>query len=169
MKVLEHLPGNPIGINYRWIDDATVALMARAPSLCRVIGLRQGHEQHIEEITRWYREHGVKPMFATSLGRELTRLGYFQSGFDVSLIGEPTRAAVVHEPLTIEQDTVDNMEEFLHAAGREVVEKNQLLFNVSFRHWLNEPGWSLYLGRSNGEPAAVATLCLKDGVILPKT
>src|SRR5262245_53584613 len=63
MKVLERLPGNPIGINYRWIDDATVALMARLPAFSRVVGLRAGHEAHIEEIASWYRQHGIKPTF----------------------------------------------------------------------------------------------------------
>jgi ribosomal protein S18 acetylase RimI-like enzyme len=173
MKVLERLPGNPIGINYRWIDDTTVALMARLPSFARVVGLRAGQEQHIEGIVCWYREHGIKPTFemvpgdyATSLGRELTRLGYFQSGFHVSLIGEPARAARVDEPLTIEPVTSDNMEDFLEAyvAGWEIAEKDQAQFKFNVRPWLNQAGWSLYVGRLNGQPAAAATLYLKDGV-----
>jgi len=55
MKVLERLPGNPIGINFRWVDETAVALMARLPSFCRVVGLREGHEQHVEGIVCWYR------------------------------------------------------------------------------------------------------------------
>jgi hypothetical protein len=31
--------------------------------------------------------------YGASLGREMTRLGFFQSGFHVSLIGEPGRVA----------------------------------------------------------------------------
>jgi hypothetical protein len=122
MKVLERLPGNPIGVNYRWIDDTAVALMARLPSFSRVVGLREGHEQHIEDVARWYREHSIKPTFemvpghyATDLGRELTRLEYFQSGFHVSLICEPVNAARADEPLTIEPVAADNIEEFLDA------------------------------------------------------
>jgi hypothetical protein len=173
MKVLERLAGNPIGINYRWIDDTAVALMARLPSFSRVVGLRAGHEQHIEDIVRWYREHGIKPTFemvpghyATSLGRELTRLEYFQSGFHVSLIGKPASAAYANEPLAIEPVTADNMEEFLDAyvAGWGIAEKDQPQFKVNVRPWLNQPGWSLYVGRLNGQPAAAATLYLKDGV-----
>jgi ribosomal protein S18 acetylase RimI-like enzyme len=173
MKVLERLPGNPIGINYRWIDDTTVALMARLPAFARVVGLRAGHEQHIEGIVCWYREHGIKPTFemvpghyATSLGRELTRLGYSQSGFHVSLIGEPAIAARVDEPLIIERVTSDNMEDFLEAyvAGWEISEKDQAQFKFNVRPWLNQAGWSLYVGRLNGRPAAAATLYLRDGV-----
>jgi hypothetical protein len=32
MKVLERIPGNPIDIAYRWIDEAAVALMSRLPA-----------------------------------------------------------------------------------------------------------------------------------------
>jgi hypothetical protein len=59
MEVLERLPGNPIGINYRWVDETAVALMSRLPSFSRVVGLRAGHEQRIEELVCWYREHGI--------------------------------------------------------------------------------------------------------------
>ena len=38
MKVLEGIPGNPIGIAYRWFDESAVALMARLPAFCRVVG-----------------------------------------------------------------------------------------------------------------------------------
>jgi hypothetical protein len=94
MKVLQHLPGNPIGIDYRWIDETAVALISRLPSFSRVVGLRLGHEGHVEPLVSWYREHGIKPTFemipghyGASLGREMARLDLFQSGFHVSLIG----------------------------------------------------------------------------------
>jgi ribosomal protein S18 acetylase RimI-like enzyme len=174
MQVLERLPGNPIGINYRWVDETAVALMSRLPSFSRVVGLRAGHEQHIEELACWYREHGIKPTFemvpghyAASLGRELTRLGFFQSGFHVSLIGEPARAASGADLGTIEQvATPDTMEDYLDAyvAGWGIAEKDQAQFKVNVRPWLNQAGWSLYVGRLNGQPAAAATLYLKDGV-----
>jgi hypothetical protein len=37
MRVLERLPGNPIGINFRWVDEKAVALMARLPTFSRVV------------------------------------------------------------------------------------------------------------------------------------
>lgn len=174
MKVLERLPGNPIGINFRWVDETAVALMARLPSFCRVVGLREGHEQHIEGIVCWYREHGIKPKFemvpghyVASLGRELTRHGLFQSGFHVSLIGEPTRAVGCDDAITIENvDTDDTMEAYLEAyvAGWGVPEKDQAQFKINVRPWRHQAGWSLYVGRLSGEPAAAATLYVKDGV-----
>ena len=99
MQVLEKIPGNPIGVAYRWIDSSAVALMSRLPAFSRVVGLRAGHERQIEPLVNWYSEHGVKPTFEMipghydpSLGSELARLGYYQSGFHASLIGEPSRA-----------------------------------------------------------------------------
>jgi hypothetical protein len=174
MKVLERLPGNPIGINYRWVDETAVALMSRLPSFSRVVGLRAGHEQHIEAIVCWYRDHGIKPTFemvpghyAASLGRQLTRFGFFQSGFHVSLIGEPARTIRAADRVTIEQvATADAMEDYLDAyvAGWGIAEKDRAQFKVNVRPWLDQAGWSLYVGRLDGQPVAAATLYLKDGV-----
>src|ERR1700739_1315343 len=78
MQVLERIPGNPIGIAYRWLDDGAVALMAHLPAFARVVGLDTKHAHPIEPLVLWYREHGVKPtfelvpgMYDASLGREL--------------------------------------------------------------------------------------------------
>jgi ribosomal protein S18 acetylase RimI-like enzyme len=174
MKVLERLPGNPIGINYRWVDETAVALMARLPSFARVVGLRAGHEAQIEPLVSWYRERNIKPRFemipghhTASLGRELARRDFFQSGFHISLIGEPDCVDCAADPATIERvATPDAMENYLDAyvAGWEIAEEDQAQFKFNVRPWLNQTGWSLYVGRVNGEPAAAATLFLKDGV-----
>ena len=168
MKVLERLPGNPIDINYRWVDDTAVALMARLPPFCRVVGLREGHERHIESIASWYREHGIKPKFemvpghySASLGRELARLDFFQSGFHVSLIGEPVAASRADDAVTIERvGTADAMEDYLDAyvSGWKIAEKDQPQFKINVRPWLDQAGWSLYVGRADGKPVAAATL-----------
>ena len=55
MRVLERLPGNPIGIGYRTIDHIT-ALMAKhlpSPSFNRVVGLRAGDERHLAPLVAW--------------------------------------------------------------------------------------------------------------------
>jgi ribosomal protein S18 acetylase RimI-like enzyme len=175
MKVLERLPGNPLTINYRWIDETAVALMARLGPFCRVVGLRAGHERHIEPLLSWYREHGISPKFEmipghfdASLGKEMTRLNLFQSGFHVSLVGEPARSAsAADDAIDIEQvTTAGAMEDYLDAyvAGWGVPAKDHAQFKINVRPWLDQAGWSLYLGRLNGQPAAAATLYLKDGV-----
>ena len=174
MKVLERIPGNPIGIAYRWFDDSAVALMARLPPFCRVVGLRPGHTHHIEPLARWYAEHDIKPTFEivpgqydTSLGRELARLGFYQSGFHASLIGEPTAYEHADGEVAIEQvATAKAMEDYLDAyvAGWGIPEKDRAQFKSNVRPWLEQAGWSLYLARVNGRPAAAATLYVHDRV-----
>ncbi len=175
MQVLERIPGNPVGIAYRRIDESAVALLSRfLPSFTRVVGLRPGHERHIEPLVDWYREHGAKPtfemvpgMYDDALGRELTRLGFFQSRFHASLIGEPDLSGASDPTIDIERiGSADAMEDFLDAyvAGWGIAEKDQAQFKSNVRPWRDQPGWSLYLARVEGRPAAAATLYLHDNV-----
>ena len=79
-----------------------MALMARhlpVPGFNSVVGLRAGHETQIEPLIDWYRAAAVKARFETvpgyydpALGRELARLGYYQSGFHTSLVCDPDLA-----------------------------------------------------------------------------
>ncbi len=172
MKVLERIPGNPVCIAYRWIDDTSVALMARLPSFARVVGIRAGQERHIEPLVRWYRDHDIKPTFEmvpghydAGLGRELARLGFFQSGFHVSLIGAPHPATPADGDVDIERvTTVEMMEAYLDAyvAGWGFAEKDHAQFKANVRPWLGQAGWSLYLARVNARPAAAATLYVEN-------
>jgi ribosomal protein S18 acetylase RimI-like enzyme len=174
MKVLERIPGNPIGIAYRWFDEAAVAMMARLPSFCRVVGLRPGHAHHIEPLAHWYAEHDIKPTFEMvpgqydiNLGRELARLGFYQSGFHASLIGRPGTGGHGDGDVAIERvTTATAMEDYLDAyvAGWGIPEKDHAQFKSNVRPWLEQVGWSLYLARVNDLPAAAATLYVQDGV-----
>jgi ribosomal protein S18 acetylase RimI-like enzyme len=174
MKVLEAIPGNPIGVAYRWFDECAVALMARLPSFCRVVGLRPSHKHHIEPLARWYAEHEVKPTFEVvpgqydmNLGRELTRLGFYQSSFHASLVGRPGADGRADDGVAIERvATVEALEDYLDAyvAGWGFAEKVHAQFKSNVRPWLNQAGWSLYVARVNGRPAAAATLYVHDGV-----
>jgi ribosomal protein S18 acetylase RimI-like enzyme len=172
MKVLERIPGNPIGIAYRWIDEAAVALMSRLPAFSRVVGLRAGHEHHIRPLVLWYLEHGIKPtfemvpgMYDAALGSELTRLGFYQSGFHASLIGAPSGAALVKGEDEIEPvSTPEAMEDYLDAYVAGWGEKDRTQFKVNVRPWLQQRGWTLYLARVDGRPAAAATLYVHERV-----
>jgi hypothetical protein len=174
MKVLERIPGNPMAVGYRWFDERAVALMARLPGFCRVVGLRAGHAHYIEPLVRWYSEHGIKPAFElvpgmcdSSLGRELARLGFYQSTFHASLIGTPDNASPEAVPHDVERvATPETMEDYLTAyvAGWGIPEKDRAQFKANVRPWLEQTGWSLYLARIDGRPAAAATLYVHDGV-----
>jgi len=174
MKVLERLPGNPIGIDYRWIDDRAVALRARLPSFSRVVGLKAGHEHHLGHLVQWYRDAGMRPTFemvpghfVPGLGFELQRLGCVHSGFHASLIGAVPGLASHAGPEHIERVTTPSaMESYLDAyvAGWGIPKSEEDVFKANVRPWVEQLGWSLYVARIDGEPAAAATLFVHDGV-----
>lgn len=62
--------------------------------------------------------------------------------------------------------TLEMMEEYLDAyvAGWGIAEKDRAQFKSNVRPWLDQAGWSLYLARVDGHPAAAATLYMKDGL-----
>src|SRR5579862_9778582 len=175
MQVLERIPGNPIGIAYRRIENGPVALMARhlpSPFFNSVVGLRAGHEAHIEPLVAWYRENDATPRFLivpgdddAALGRELTRFGYYQSGFQPSLIGESGAEPDVADGIAIELVTSAGvMEDFLDAyvKGWGFASKDHEQFKANVRAWLGQAGWSLYLGRIDGRAAAAAVLFVHE-------
>jgi ribosomal protein S18 acetylase RimI-like enzyme len=177
LKVLERIPGNPIGVAYRRIDENAMALMARhlpVEPFNSVVGLRKGHQRHIEAVVAWYRDNQSKGHVQVvpglcdhGLTRELARHGYFQSGFHVSLIGEPQNFASVASEIPVEPVTsAALMEEFLDAyvAGWTIGEQHRDQFKANVRPWLAEPGWSLYLARIDGRAAGAAILYLHDKV-----
>jgi hypothetical protein len=176
MRILESIPGNPIGIAYRTIDNV-VALRARhlpSPSFNSVVGLRQGQADHIEPLLEWYREHGAAARFEITsgdndpvLGRELARLGFFQSGCHAALIGEPDPDLPALSEIAIELVTsAEQLEEFLSAyvLGWSIPVPAHDQFKKNVRPWLGQPGWSLYLARCEGQAAATATLFISGGM-----
>ena len=176
MRALERLAGNPVGIAIRQLEGGAVALMARHLPVApfnSVIGLGAGHEQQIEALAEWYRVQGVKVRFEivpgyydAAVGRELARLGYYQSGFHTSLVCEPQLKAPAAAPdIAIERiDEAAALDQFLatHAAGWSIADVPGFKANV--RGWLGQPGWSLYLARLDGKPAATAILYVADKV-----
>jgi hypothetical protein len=140
------------------------------PHFNSVVGLRAGHEFHVAPLVAWYRDNDVKGRFEivlgdydAGLGRELARLGYYQSGFHTSLICEPdlpcsTEVAV--EPVT----SADLMDDYLTAYVAAWGFSDPPQFKANVRPWLHESGWSLYLARVNGQPAAAATLYVHGNV-----
>jgi len=171
LQVLERLPKNPIGVAWRRVDGRIAALMARhipSPSFNRVVGLRAGDEAHVAPLVAWYREHEVTARFEmvpgdydAALGRELARNGFHHSGFHPALACRLNDPIAPPPPADIEHvTTAAAMEDFLDAyvAGWGFPEKDHPQFKANVRPWLNQPGWSLYLARVDGRPAATATL-----------
>jgi ribosomal protein S18 acetylase RimI-like enzyme len=175
IKVLQSLPGNPVGIEVRELGDNAIALMAKHfpnPNFNRVAGLKRDHLGEIEPLLRWYRDNRVAPRFEIlpregdgELGRELSRLGLYPSAFHTTLVRD-----VVAPPdtghVTLEQvSDAATMDAFLDAyiAGWKIPDGPGFKRNVS-AGWLDRPGWSLFLARVDGKPAAEGILYVKDGV-----
>ena len=177
MQVLERLPGNPVGIAHREIEDRIAALMARhlpSPSFNRVVGLRAGDERHIALLDAWYREAGAAARFEmipghfdAVLGRELARLGYGHSAFHAALICPPDLGLSGSGEVDVEAvTTAAQMEDFLRAyvAGWGFPAKDHERLKANVRPWLGLPGWSLYLARQDGQPAAAGMVFLHGTV-----
>jgi ribosomal protein S18 acetylase RimI-like enzyme len=176
MKVLERIPGNPVGVAIRAFGEAT-ALVARClPSTYfnRVVGLRAGQAHLIQQMIEWSRERGAGGRFEIAagdyehdLGRELTRLGFYQSGFSAALIREPEADLPAPTGISIERiSAAAEMDDFLDAyvAGWSIPEAMSDEFKANVRPWSGQPGWLLYVARIEGKPAATAILFLHDGV-----
>jgi hypothetical protein len=176
LGVLQRIPGNPIGVAIRSFDDGA-ALAARdlpVPFFNAVVGLGAGQADLVAPLTQWLRDHGAKPRFEIAAGdddsaiaRELTRLGLFQSGFHAALIGEPDASAAQPEGVAIEHvASAAGMEDFLaaYALGWDIPETAREQFKANVRAWPEQPGWSLYVARVEGEPAASAILFIHEGV-----
>lgn len=169
LKVLERLDGNPIGIAYRRFGRRGWALMARylpVASLNRIAGLEPGDESGLAETLQWYRDHDVRPQIElvpgladAAMARELSRLGFAPSAFHAALIATPRPASPYASGVQVEHvRDPRTFDDFLnaYAAGWSVPQPDQFKRNV--QAWLDQPGWSLYLGRFDGKPAAAGIL-----------
>jgi GNAT superfamily N-acetyltransferase len=137
-------------------------------SFNRVVGLRAGDEGHIAPLVAWYREHEVTARFElvpgdcdAALGRALAHQGFYHAGFHAALACRMDDPIAPAPAADIERvTTAAAMEDFLAAyvAGWGFAEKDHPHFKANVRPWLHQPGWSLYLARVDGRPAATATL-----------
>ena len=176
LQVLERIPGNPVGAARFEIGDA-IALSAQklpSPSFNRVVGLRAGQAQHIQPLVEWRRQRGGGGSFEIAagdcdaeMGRELARLGFFQSGFHAALIGAPDAAVPASSEIKVDLvASAPDMEAFLAAyvTGWDIPEAARDQFKVNVRPWLGQPGWRLYVARIDDRPIASAILFFHRGV-----
>jgi hypothetical protein len=175
MQVLQSLPGNPVGVQFRHIAGTAVGMMAKHfpnPNFNKIVGLAGGQEGEIAPLIAWCREHGVKPRFEilprtddAALCRELARHGFFASDFHTSLIRDTAPAASAARNADVEQvTTAPVLEEFLDAYCRGWGVPDSEGFKNNVRPWLGREGWSLFLARDGGKAAATAILYIEDKV-----
>jgi ribosomal protein S18 acetylase RimI-like enzyme len=144
----------------------------------RVNGLTPADTDQLPAIAEFYSGHGVRPWFETvpaddfaALGEGLAAIGAVHIGFHGMLYGVPSPdAGPANAPgITIETiDEGDNagFDRFcaLRVAGYELREEIRDEAARDLRGWRDAPSPTFYVGRVDGEPAAVATLAVVDGV-----
>jgi GNAT superfamily N-acetyltransferase len=171
LRVLERLPGNPVGVEYKLLETA-FAFSARHlpnPSFNRVVGLTDRHAAQIPELAEWYSSRSVSGRFEIVPGipcsevlKALTKQRYAHAEYHTLLYGVPIQEFTPAPGVTVEIVDASTLEPFLdcYSAGWQIANPEGFKRNV--RSWLGQPGWTLYLGRHDGTPAGGAILFL-DG------
>ena len=171
LRVLERLPGNPVGVEYKILDGA-YALSARYlpnPSFNRVVGLTDSQADEVPALVEWFASRKVTGRFEIVPGipcgevlKALSKRGYAHAEYHTALYGRPRDVFAPASDVTVDVVDASTLEAFLdcYSAGWQVPDREGFKRNV--RGWLGQPGWTLYLGRYRGEPAGGAILFM-DG------
>ncbi|HEY5107048.1 MAG TPA: GNAT family N-acetyltransferase [Caulobacteraceae bacterium] len=173
LSVLERLPGNPVGVASRRVGEAYAFRARHLPisSFNRVVGLTDANAGDVGPLIAWFAEADVNGRFeiapgghAQAVRRALAAAGWAHSDFHATLFGAPGTAQNPAMGVSVEVVDAGTLEAFLdaYAAGWAVTEREGFKANV--RGWLGQPGWTLYLGRHEGQPAGAAILHVSNGV-----
>lgn len=169
---------NPQGIAFFESGPCIATLAANTPVatwMHEVYGLRYGEEdvEHLDAVLGFYREHGATPRFRVvpdgfnaKFARAMHDRGLRHFGFHTVLYGVPERrdAAPAQGVEVRRCESIDDarlamrtmLEGFIGKPGpAEQVERVR-------RTWHDEPGFSIYLGLLDGEPAGAAMLSITD-------
>jgi GNAT superfamily N-acetyltransferase len=170
VQIVADRPGNPLRAEIRRVG-AAVALKVPvfgAHLFNRAYGFSDAELDAAREIVDWYAQAGVIGSFEITPGRETTKLiellqrhGYRHTGFHATFAG-PAELPSTDSP-GIEVRAVANQTDL--AAFADVYHRgwNITEFRVPMAPWLVAPGWRLYLGLADGEPAGAAILYLSGG------
>ena len=171
LQVLERLPGNPVGIEYKRLE-AAFAFSARylpSPSFNRVVGLEDHQADVVPDLVEWYLSRNIATRFdivpgiaSTEVMKVLAKQHYAHTDYQAILYGIPQKDAATAPGVTVEEVDESSFESFLdcYSAGWQVAQRDGFKNNV--RGWWGLPAWTLYIGRYNGKPAGGAILYL-DG------
>jgi len=164
-------PGNPLGVAVRRYGDDAIAL--RAPPFGehffnRAFGFTDKTLDAAAEVADWYAEAGVRGAFEVAPGPPSDALlellharGYRHTRFHAAFAGPaelPQQPSAGVEVRRLEDES--ELEAFSDAYH---LGWNSTEFRVPMKPWLTAPGWSLYLGLCDGQPAGAALLCMAGG------
>jgi GNAT superfamily N-acetyltransferase len=170
LQIVAARPGNPMRAEVRRFDGA-VALRAPpfgAGDFNRAYGFTDEHLDAAAEVANWYAEAGVEASFEIAPGLPTDRLlallheqGYRQTGFHGAFAGHadtpPAPSSGVQVRQLEDEAELSAFSDAYHA-GWAITR-----FRVPMEPWLSAPGWRLYLGLCDGEPAGAAVLYLAGG------
>jgi ribosomal protein S18 acetylase RimI-like enzyme len=170
LQIIADRPGNPMGAEIRRFEDAVAC---RAPPFGehlfnRAVGFTDEQLDVALEVVSWYQEAEVPGAFEIAPGPSSDRLlellhslGFRHTGFHARFAGRPSGRE--ESPPGVE---------VLRLANTEHIEAFSAAYHrgwaatgppVPVEPWLGAPGWSLYLGLCDGNPAGAAVLYLCGG------
>lgn len=170
VQVIADRPGNPLSAEIRRFGEAVAC---RAPVFGgehlfnRAFGFTDEQLDDARQVIAWYEESGaggfeVPPgLPCQELFALLHAHAFRQTSFHAFFGGRPTVSAAAPggvEVLRLED--ASHLEAFSDAYHRGW---GQTGMRVPLEPWLAVPGWSLYLGLCEGQPAGAALLCLSGG------
>ncbi|HEX3406952.1 MAG TPA: GNAT family N-acetyltransferase [Caulobacteraceae bacterium] len=170
VEIVAARPGNPLGAGVRRFGEA---LATRVPPFGEhlfntAFGFTDATLDAAGEVADWYAEAGVRGAFEITPGvptGALTEMlharGYRHAGFHANFAGYadlPQSPSLGVEVRQVTDET--DLEAFSDAYH---LGWSTTQFRVPMKPWLTAPGWSLYLGLCDGEPAGAAILSMAGG------
>jgi len=171
VQIIADRPGNPLDAQIRRYGEA-VAL--RAPVFGehffnRACGFDDEHLEAARAVIAWYAEQNVPGQFEVLPGVPSERLmallaehGYRQVRFHATFAGPaelPTASSPGVEVRRVETEADLRLFSDAYHLGWTSTGPR-----VPMQPWLAAPGWRLYLGLCDGEPAGAAILYVRDGI-----
>ncbi|WP_277584896.1 GNAT family N-acetyltransferase [Psychrobacillus antarcticus] len=170
LNVIQSIEGNPMGV-HELVKGTTRAFAVKhipGPAFNTVRGLNEQDLSHIEEIFRFYENLSINfrveitpPNSSEVLFRKLAELGFYQSGFHASFIGEveDLKASIPPsvEIRSLKKDEFDLFASIYVAAfglpafiQDGIKQNNEVLFEV--------PGWEFFVAYKQEVPVGIAVL-----------
>ena len=171
LKAIQSIRGNPVGVHQlvRGTTHAFAVKRIPGPAFNTVRGLNHQDLRHIEEIFHFYENLSINfrievtpPNSSEALFRKLAELGFYQSDFHASFIGEVNSLKSKSIPpsleiCSLEKDEFDlfasiyvaafGLPDFIQGG---IKQNNEVLFEV--------PGWEFYIAYKQGVPVGIAVL-----------
>jgi GNAT superfamily N-acetyltransferase len=174
LTLLAEQPGNPAGVDVRWLADDLVATRAtNEPEvrwLQQVSGFAERHAPLLDEILEWYRGQSL-PFRFEAVDRAAVSAAVERGGVEADPIDVLAGSSFSFPPgrpwSGVDIDEVEPAEatDFaaLHLAGHEVVDPPPAHL-AAVAGFVGAPGWRCFVASVEGRPAGVGVLVVDDGV-----